>query len=183
VPEAPPYSLTRQIVARLALALLVTMMSTVALGLWFYSHAKQRFLETHLRLSQEHYAAELSLKELEWERAAYNFKARLEYSRALESRDGRQARLGNFITAQGGSPEYPLVLVFDRSGERIAVFAYGQTRIVPPVFDSGNTGWAYDEDDHRLFRVFRQQVWLGEDQNGFLVIYRPLDHALLGSLT
>ena len=182
MPESLRHPLTRQIAVRLALALLVTVLTTVALAFWFYAEANKRFLESHLRRAAEHYAGALSLQDVEWERGAFNFKARLEYSRVLEDSAGRQGRLGNFINAQGGVPEYPLVAVFDREGNRLVSFAYGQGRILPAVFESGDTGWAYDETDNRLFRVFRQQVWLGEGQNGHLVVYRPIDHAVLGGL-
>jgi diguanylate cyclase (GGDEF)-like protein/PAS domain S-box-containing protein len=182
MPESLRHPLTRQIAVRLALALLVTILTTVALAVWFYAQANQRFLEKHIRQAEKYYGSALALQEVEWERGAYNFKARLEYSRVLEDSAGRQARLSNFITAQGGVPDYPMVVVLDHEGNRLNTFAYAQGRIPPAVFDIGDSGWAYDETENRLYRAFRQQVWLGAGQNGTLITFRPVDHAVLGAL-
>ncbi len=181
--ESLRHPLSWQIAARLALALLVTIFATVALALWFYTQANQRSFEHHRRQSEKHFYGTLALRESEWERGAYNFKARLEFSRVLEDLAGRQGRLSNFITAQGGVPEYPLVLVLDREGNRLSWFTYGGDRIPPVVFDNGDAGWAYDATGNRLYRVFRQQVWLGAGQNGVLLTFRHIDHALMGTLT
>ena len=124
MPEPLRHPLRLQIASRLALALLVTIATTVALGFWFHWHANQRSLEHHLQQATTHFNAALALRETEWERAAYNFKARLEYSRVLEDASGRQGKLGSFITAQGGVPEFPVVVVLDHEGNRLAWFAY-----------------------------------------------------------
>ena len=182
MPESLRHPLTLQVAVRLALALLVTLLATIALTLWFYGHANLRSLEHHLHQAEKHFSGALALRESDWERGAYNFKARLEFSRVLEDPAGRQGRLGTFITAQGGVPEYPLVLVLDREGNRLAWFAYAGDSIPPAVFDSGDAGWAYDTSGNRLYRVFRQQVWLGSGQNGMLLTFRHIDHALLGTL-
>ena len=175
--------LTLQVAIRLALALLATLLTTVALALWFHGHANQRSLEHHLRQAEKHFNGSLALGEGEWERSAYSFKARLEYSRVLEDAAGRHGRLGTFITAQGGVPEFPVVVVLDREGNRLAWFSYAGGEIPAVVLDGGEAGWAYDPKGNRLYRVFRQQVWLGSGQNGVLLTYRHIDHALLGTLT
>lgn len=182
MPEPQPHPLTRQIAGRLALALLVTTLTTIALALWFYGQANQRSLAHHLRQAVTHFDGALALRESEWERGAYNLKARLEFSRILEDVTGRQRLLTNFITEQGGAQDYSMFVVLDRDGNRLAWFAYGQNRIPPVAFESSDAGWAYDETDNRLYRVFRQQIWLGAGQNGVLLTFRPIDHALLGTL-
>lgn len=182
MPAALRHPLTLQVAARLALALLFLLLTTIVLALWFYSHANQRSLDHHFEQAENHFHAALALREGEWERAAYNFKARLEYARVLEDVAGRQGRLGIFITAQGGVPEFPVVSVLDREGNRLAWFSYAHGAIPPPVFDNDDTGWAYDAASNRLYRVFRQQIWLGAGQNGVLLTFRHIDHALLGTL-
>jgi diguanylate cyclase (GGDEF)-like protein/PAS domain S-box-containing protein len=183
MPEPLRHPLRLQIASRLALALLVTIATTVALGFWFHWHANQRSLEHHLQQATTHFNAALALRETEWERAAYNFKARLEYSRVLEDASGRQGKLGSFITAQGGVPEFPVVVVLDHEGNRLAWFAYLGEYIPSVAFDAGEGSWAYDARENRLYRVYRQQVWLGDGNNGVLLTFRPIDHALLGTLT
>ena len=180
--ESLPHSLTRQVARRLALALLVTLLTTIALALWFHSQANQRVLERHLRQAATHFDGALALREIEWDRGAYKLKVRLEFSRILEDVAGRQGRLGKFITEQGGGQDYSLFVILDHDGNRIAWLAYGQNRIPPVVFESGDSGWAYDGIDNRLYRVFRQQIWLGAGQSGELLTFSPIDHALLATL-
>jgi diguanylate cyclase (GGDEF)-like protein/PAS domain S-box-containing protein len=183
MPDSLRHPLILQVAARLALALLVMLFATIALALWFYAQANQRSLEHHLLQAEKHFNGALVLRESEWERDAYSFRARLEYSRVLEDATMRQSRLGTFIIAQGGVPEYPIVVVIDREGTRLAVFSYAHDSMPSPVFDGGDAGWAYDAAGNRLYRVFRQQIWLGAGQNGSLLTYRRIDHAFLGTLT
>ena len=180
--EARRHPLARQVTQRLALALLVTINVTAVLAYWFFAQANQRFLDLHVRQAEQHYASTLALQEIQWEAAAYNFKARLEYSRVLEVPVQRQRRLVNFITAQGGVPEYPLVAVFDGDDQRIAEFESGLRHMPPVEFSNGDSGWAFDGQANILYRVFRQQVWLGTGRNGKLLLFRPVDHAALGAL-
>lgn len=181
--ESLPHPLTRQIAGRLALALLVTMVTTIALALWFYSQANQRSLENHLRQAVSHFDRALTLQESVWERGAYNLKARLEFSRILEDVAGRERLLTNFVTEQGDMQDYSLLVVLDHEGNRLAWFAYGEIGIPPVVFENGDAGWAYDETDNRLYRVFRRSIWLGAGQDGVLLTFHPIDNALLGTLT
>lgn len=181
--ESLSHPLTRQVAVRLALALLVTMLTTIALAFWFYSHANQRSIERHLRQAASHFDGALALRESEWERVAYNLKARLEFSRILEDVAARQTRLSRFITEQGDVQDYSLFVVLDQDNNRLAWFAYGQNRIPPAFFEHGDAGWAYDGTDNRLYRVYRQQIWLGVGQNGVLLTFRPIDNALLSTLT
>lgn len=181
--ESLRHPLTIQVATRLLLVLLVMLLMTIALVFWSYEEINQRSLEHHIQQAEKHFVGALALREAEWKRNAYNFKARLEFSRVLEDVAGRQGRLGNFITAQGGVPEYPLVFVLDHEGTRLAWFAYAEAKFPPLVFDAGGAGWAYDATGNRLYRVFRQQVRLGAGQNGVLLTFLPIDHALLGTLT
>lgn len=174
--------LIRQIALRLLLALTVMIATTVALGIWFFVESNQRFLELQVSQAAKHYENSLALRESEWESAAFNLKARLEYSRVLEDAARRQERLMVFITAQGGVPEFPLIAVFDREDNRVAAFEYGGRAQPAAVFDGGDSGWAFDEAEDRLYRVFRQQVWLGGGQNGTLLVFRAIDHAVLATL-
>ena len=73
MPEFVRLPLTLQVAARLALALLVTLLTTVALALWFYGQANLRSLEHHLIQAEKHFNGTLALRETEWERGAYNF--------------------------------------------------------------------------------------------------------------
>ena len=174
--------LARQIALRLALALAVMLATTVAIGVWFFVESNQRFQEFHVSQAARHYESSLALRESEWESAAFNLKARLEYSRVLEDAASRQEKLTAFITAQGGVPEFPLIAVFDREDKRVAVFGEGERAVPAAVFAGGDAGWAFDDADDRLYRVFRQQVWLGGGSNGSLLVYRAIDHAVLSTM-
>lgn len=174
--------LSRQILLRMALALGTAILAGVVLGAWFHSQARQRFLESQLIQAEKYFADAIALREIEWENAAYNFKARLEYSRILENASERHTLLGNFITAQGGVPEFPLVAVVGRYGARLASFEYGTRRLPNTGNEAQGLSWAYDAGEGTLYRAYRQQVWLGHGQNASLLLYRPVDNAVLSAM-
>jgi hypothetical protein len=174
--------LSRQIARRMAAALVAAMLVGSLFTVWFHAQVRLRFLEAHVRQAEGHFTHVLALREIDWESAAYNFKARLEHSRVLEDAAHRQPRLANFIIAQGGVPEYPLVAILDRNGEKLAVFEYGSRHLPVASFVGSDAAWAYDDTGKTLYRVFRQQIWLGEEGNGSLLLYRPVDNAVLVSM-
>ena len=171
--------LSRQIAWRMAAALLATLLAGSVLAVWFHAQSRLRFLDTQVRHAEAHYRNALAMSEIAWENDAYNFKARLEHARVLEDAAHRQSRLANFIVAQGGVPDFPLAVILDRDGRKLAEFEYGSRRLPEASFSGSDVAWAYDDVGRTLYRVFRQQVWLGQDRNGSLLLYRPLDHAVL----
>lgn len=174
--------LGRQIVRRLALATLLAGLVGSALALWGYVHSNARAIETQLESARTHYQSAIGILERRLGREAFNLKVRLESLRYLEDMPNGKDRLLAYLIAQGGSVEFPSLRIEDARGEVIASFEYANRRIPDVKFAPGQeTAWAWDPIQGRLFLAHRQFIWLGKS-NGLLVLYKPMDNALLTQL-
>lgn len=172
-------SLIRQITTRLLLAVLVSGVLASVLGAWLFRYANHRIGDIHLQRLVSHYESELSDLELRWGREAYNLKSRIEFSRVLEQNGLHEARFRSFLVAQGGYVEFPLVSVVDRSGKVLFGYSSGNNTAPDVAFpEGGDVAWAFDRRGGALYRVFRQSIWVGNG-NALLLLYRPIDNALL----
>ena len=174
-----PKSLFAQAGVRLFLAFAISAILTLAAAAWVYREANWRADEYRKFHALEHYKAALTSLEQDWGREAYNFRLRLEFSRVLEDSATRQERMQGFLTAQGGSAVFPGVRVVGVAGETLSQFYYRSTALPAATFAIGDDeAWAYDHERRQLFRVYRQVLWLGKE-NGQLLLYKPMDNALL----
>lgn len=172
-------SLFRQIATRLLLAGAVSGALAVGLGTWFQHVTNERVTQIRMNRVLEHFRNELADLEFRWGREAFNLKSRLEFSRILETDGARDARFRSFLVAQGGYLDFPLVAVDDRHGNRLFEYSAGSDRAPRVRFPEGAEAiWYFDAEREVLYRVFRQPVWVGEG-NGALVLFRPIDNALL----
>lgn len=172
-------SLKRQASLRLVLALSVAMVLAAATALWFYNASFEKAAAQKLDHAVSHYAARIGQLEAEWEGVAVRLKARLEFSRILEDRQQRWVRLNSYFVAQSGSPVFTNILIARPKGE--VLYRYGrEAQILPETLDqAGHVGWYFDAAHAALYRVYRQNIWLGQDGMGWLYLFRPLDNALL----
>jgi hypothetical protein len=174
--------LGRQIVRRLAIATLLAGLVGSCLALWGYVHSNARAVETQLEAARTHYQSAIGLLERRLGREAFNLKVRLESLRYLEDLPQGKDRLLAYLIAQGGNVEFPSLRIEDARGELITSFEYANRRIPDVKFAPGQeTAWAWDPIQGRLFLAHRQFIWLGK-ANGLLVLYKPMDNALLTQL-
>ena len=117
----PRRGLALQINRRLLLSLVLASSFTVLIGVWVYWESNQPAHDARLKSFSAHLVAALSQIERNWGREAYNYRMRLEYSRLLDDPNRRQARLTNYLTAQGGSTIFPHMRVIERDGSAIAM--------------------------------------------------------------
>lgn len=177
------HSLNFQLARRLAAILLLIVLCLTLQGLWLKEVVNEKARSTQLANAREHYAAVLADLDRRGGREAFNLKTRIEAQGLLES-----GRLGNekllaYLTAQGSSIEFPSLRIESKSGEIIAAYDYA-SHINPAVkFAPGQMlTWALDPGNGHLYLVVRQFIWLGK-VNGYLVLFKPMDHALLTQIT
>ena len=168
-----------QIGRRLFVALLLATLFAALAGGWFYHEAGQRADSDRLARAKKHYSDAIAILDRNWGRMAYQYKARLEYSRLLLNPERREQSLLAYVTVQGASQEFSLIQLRDRQGHAFSISTLGPAGSPEASFPEGSPfGWAWDANKHLLYRVFKQTFWLGEG-NGDLLLYLPLDHAFL----
>lgn len=153
-----------------------------ALGGWLYFSVNELATRTQMTSARDHYGKVLADLERRWGVEAFNFKRRLESQYLLERAPLPPEKLGAYLTTQGGSIEFPILRIEDLKGETVAAYDFLDRQMPKAIFLSGQeTAWAFEPADGRLFLVFRQLIWLGKE-NGYLFLYKPMDHALLTQL-
>lgn len=171
--------LGRNVVRRLIFALLLSALLTGVVSAWIYHTANQRAAHTRLTSAHDHYASVISGLEQHWGREAFNFKVRLESLHFLENAAKHKDQLLANLTAQGGSLEFPSLRIEDAKGDLIVSYEYVGHKIPKVRFLTGQeSAWAMDPVHGQLYMVFRQFIWLG-NENGYLLLFKPMDNALL----
>lgn len=164
---------------RLTLAVVIGMLVLIAVAAWLHVRAEARAVQRVDALLRATYENRVREWESDWERDALLFKARLEYSRVLETTGDHGETLFAQLTAQGGQGEFSAVLITD--GDGVELFRFGDADAAPTQAAVGDAvvAWHHDADGQRLFRLYRQSIWLGERGMGRLILARALDNALL----
>lgn len=127
------------------------------------------------------YKSRLAQLENDWEVQTLDFKARIEFTRYLEDTSSSIVNLQAFFTIQGGERRFTQLLVQDKSGKIRFKFSK-DSRFVNPLKPSDRSGWYRDTGSRQLYRLFQESIWLGKDGTGKMVIYFPIDNALLYKL-
>ena len=164
----------RWLITLALLAILTTVFATVG-----YYVSERHAAASHLAGARENYISVIANLERRWGREAYNLKMRLESQHILESTVQRREKVLSYLIAQGSSIEFPSLHIEDARGELIAAFEYVGHKIPKVCFTPYQESiWVFSQDDGRLYLVFRQHIWLGSE-NGHLLLFKPMDHALL----
>jgi len=170
---------SKQLLRRLLLALLISGLLTSAVSAWIFHSANEQSAETQRLNALEHYTAVIANLDQRWGREAYNFRIRLEAMHFLDDAGPLKERLITHLTAQGESLDFSSLRIEDAKGGVVASYEYGRHKTVGAHFRSGQeTAWAFDATQGQLYMAFRQPIWLGKE-NGYLTLFKQLDHALL----
>jgi hypothetical protein len=154
----------------------------VLMGTWLRNEANDRSSALAAASTLEHYTAEIARLERRWGREAFNLKTRLEAQGILEMEHQRHDRLLAYLISQGSSVEFPSLRIENFKGEVIASYDYAGRDTPKASFLPGEISrWVIDSANGHLYLVFRQFIWLGEE-NGVLLLFKPMDHALLTHL-
>jgi diguanylate cyclase (GGDEF)-like protein/PAS domain S-box-containing protein len=131
---------------------------------------------------KQFYENELPKVEERWRTEAEQIKARIEFSRILESGDKlRWAKFTAFLNAQSEFT-YFSNLIIARDKEQI-VFHYGQeaetTHGNPALFTAD---WYYAQETQELYRIYRLPIWLGAEGTGTLLLLKEVNNARLSEI-
>lgn len=178
-----PRSFNAQLLLRLAGILLLLALALLLQGAWIKQLVNDKVYSTRLANARDHYAAALAELDQRWGREAFNLKTRIEAQDILGASPQRHERVQTYLISQGSSIEFPSLRIERTNGEPIAAYDYG-SHANPKVkfMPSQISAWTYNPDDKILHYANRQFVWLGKE-NGYLTLFKPMDHALLTRMT
>lgn len=176
-------TLNSQLALRLAGILILILLCLAVQGLWMKELVNEKAKATQLANAREHYAAVLADLDRRWGREAFNLKTRLEAQDILANTEHRKEKLMVYLISQGNGIEFPSLRIETTNGELIAAYDYASHIETSVKFLPGQTNtWAQNPKDGSLYLVIRQFIWLGKE-NGYLVLFKPMDHALLTQIT
>lgn len=176
-------TLNSQLALRLAGILLLILLCLAVQGIWMKELVNDKAKATQLANAREHYAAVLADLDRRWGREAFNLKTRLEAQEILANAELRKEKLMVYLISQGNSIEFPSLRIETAHGELIASYDYASHIDTSIKFLPGQTNaWVQNPKDGSLYLVIRQFIWLGKE-NGYLVLFKPMDHALLTQIT
>jgi hypothetical protein len=176
-------SLNFRLALRLSGILLLILLCLALQGMWMKGLVNDKARSTQLANAREHYAAVLSDLDRRLGREAFSLKTRIEAQGVFDSSGLPSEKLLAYLTLQGSSIEFSSLRIENKSGKVITSYDYA-THIKPEVsFVPGQvSAWTRDHVDGRLYLVMRQFIWLGKE-NGYLVLFKPMDHAQLTQIT
>lgn len=172
-------TLNRKIAVRVVCLLLLVLLCLVALGVWLQDLANQGARDRQLANAREHYAAVLSDIDRRWGREALNLKTRIEAQNVIDASGGDNEKLLTYLISQGSSIEFPSLQLEKANGELIASYDYSRHLDPKLKLPLGQVNtWVVSHVDGTLYLAIRQFIWLGKE-NGYLLLFKPMDHALL----
>lgn len=171
------------IAIRLACTLLVILLCLIAQAIWIKELANDKARSKQLSSAREHYAVVLADLDRRWGREAFNLKARIEAQNLLDGTKQHTEQLLAFLISQGTSIEFPSLRIEKTNGDVIVAYDYA-SHVNPRIkFSPGQESvWVQNSGDGNLYLVIRQFIWLGKE-NGYLLLFKPMDNALLTQMT
>ncbi|MFA7240354.1 MAG: response regulator [Sulfuricellaceae bacterium] len=171
--------LLHQAALRLTLSLLIALLLIGGIGWGVYTAGEHRAIENETQAIFGFYENKLKEWEGQWESEALRTKSRLEFSRILEDPKNRWSNLSSYLTVQGEQQTFLNVLVTDAFDRVLFRFGPDGERL-PAVMPHKTTAWWYfDAFQSELFRVYHQDIWLGAQGMGHLILLKQFDNALL----
>ncbi|MBS1197895.1 MAG: hypothetical protein H6R18_1680 [Proteobacteria bacterium] len=168
---------------RLVGLILLILLCLVVEGIWVKELANSKARSVHLSSAREHYAVVLAELDRRWGQEAFNLKTRIESQNILDDPKGRNEQLQTFLISQGSSIEFPSLRIEKTTGEVIAAYDYTNHANPKVTLLPGQLStWVRSAADGNLYFVIRQFIWLGKE-NGYLLLFKPLDHSLLTQTT
>ncbi len=170
-----------QAISRLAIVLIISIIGILLIGLSSYSVFYQREASQKQTLIEGYFRDQLPRLESEWQTAAEQIKARIEFSRILEDvTDLRWAKLNALLNAQWEFIEFSNLLVLDGQGK--VLFRYGTEAHALDDIGALSSGWLYAADHAEFYQVFQRPLWLGKGGQGSLLLLKSLNNAVLKKL-
>ena len=130
------------------------------------------------------FKSRLAQLEREWELASRDLRVRIEYTRFLEQPATARSNLQAFITTQGADRRFQYLIVQSREGQKLFSFGKDLALATIPLGRDQNDGLYFDRAEGRLYRVFQDNIWLGEQAGmGRFAVFYLIDNAQLRQLS
>ncbi|MBI5258751.1 MAG: response regulator [Burkholderiales bacterium] len=168
--------LLRQATSRLLLAVLVSVLATIAAGVWGLRSAADAAVARQLSDAGDYLSRRAAQFERRWEAEAFALKTQIELARLTDELQHASSRLTSFFTAQGGVGQFSALVIRDRQG---ALLYRHPATLDADALPVGRSGWFADGPSATLYRVLHQPLWMGSAGMGSILLLRPLDNALL----
>ncbi|MBS4097133.1 MAG: response regulator [Sulfuricella sp.] len=177
-PSQQKSPLLRQATLRLMFSLLAALLLIGSIGWGFYNTTEDQTAENEIRTISSFYEGKLGEWENQWEKEALRTKSRVEFARLLEDPQNRWTNLYSYLTVQGEQQDFQDVLV--TSVDDKVLFRFGPDGANLPALMPHRAAawWYFDAVRNQLFRVYHQDIWLGAQGMGHLVLLKQLDNAL-----
>ncbi|MEO5378108.1 MAG: diguanylate cyclase [Magnetococcus sp. DMHC-6] len=151
---------------------------------WWFEYTTMNLLARH---HQNHlttfYQKRIQSWEQEWQERSIRFRARIEFAHILEDSQKRWDNLRAFLTIVENTNIFTQVLLINPQGE--VLFRHVEESLTfPEKWSTPDQPlqWFFDARTNRLFRVYSQAIFMGRAEKGFILLFRPLDNALLNQI-
>ena len=172
----------RQAIGRLAGVISLLVVGISLIGLNTFQTRQQREIAQKIEVMRTFYADLLPRIEDGWQTHAEQLRERIEFTRFLEERGGmRSAKLNAFLTAQWDFLEFSNLVIIGPTGG--VLFHYGtESERLAAANKAVAPGWHFDSGSHELYRVLQLPIWLGDEGEGRLVLYKSINSGTLKEL-
>lgn len=128
------------------------------------------------------YRTRLDQLEHEWELQTRDLRVRIEYTRLLEQPATARLNLQAFMTIQGSDRRFRYLHIEERDGTPLFTFGKDIELSSLPLPHEASSGYYFDPVQQQVYRVFSEQIWLGERGMGRIALFFRIDNALLQQL-
>lgn len=113
------------------------------------------------------------------------FRAQIEFNQLFNAADPRRSKLTSYLTNFGGQQQFTHVVIEDAAAHEIFRYASGtaDARLAATGAPVEGLAWAYSAADHIYYRVIATKLWLGPMGNGRLLLFFPLNGAVINALS
>ena len=168
-------SLVRQVAGRFLIAFLLSTALSTLVGAWVYYAANQQAAEAQQARARNHYTNVMPTLSDAGERSL-QYQIRIEAQRFLEDPKQRKEKLLAYLTAQGGSIEFPSLRIEDPKASSSS-FRVADDKIPRRNSCRGQESPGRSTQSMAPVLVFPSTHLLG-NENGYLLLFKPMDHAL-----
>ena len=170
--------LRKQITIRIGAALLAA--ACVVVGATYVLHGRALDHARKARQSEnaKHFRESFANLHQLWDQTAHEISTSIEFAGVLAQPARRKDRLTAYLLSlNSGGMQFSGAVVADNRGRPLVLA--GSLPNIPPSLLSSRLSWFFDDAQGVLYHIVRHQLWLGGGGRGTLVLFRPLDNALL----
>lgn len=176
-------SIAQQAALRLAFSLGLLMLLVGLTTALIYRIALNKAADERIENLTTFLSVRLSELERDWELNTRDLRVRIEHTRILEQANNFTPQLQAYLTIQGGGRRYSHLIVQDKNRQTLFAFGRNYANLAKALNGKEPGNWLLDQASGELYRVFTEQIWLGDKGTGTILALFPINNALLFQLT